>query len=157
MEKKYPYDGQRMLLVPNPAPGLWHWGSSRERAQAAPAKAISARKEQICTFRALLDLLPPQTWFIHPFQRGHPTGTCPGVAAPAGFGVRCLCKATSHSLPIPARGCTHFATPMPRSLRVLPALLLPAHTPQLHARMKTKCKYYCWQRLPAPPLRFRHL
>lgn len=123
---------------------------------------------------------PLQRQFLQGRSRFVPSGVCwtrcplrPGSSTPSrgdtpqgralgwqllqDLGVRCPCKATSHSLPILAWGCTHFATPTPRSLRVLPALLLPAHTPRLHARMKTKCKYYCWQRLPAPPLRFRHL
>lgn len=41
------------------------------------------------------------------------------------------------------------SSPSPLAVVLLPG---PSFTPWLDVRMKIKCKYYCWQRLLAPPL-----
>lgn len=41
------------------------------------------------------------------------------------------------------------SSPSPLTVALLPG---PSFTPWLNVRMKIKCKYYCWQRLSAPPL-----
>lgn len=72
-------------------------------------------------------------------QAEHPGGGCPQHR-----GVR-----TSH--PSPQKQVEILAHPHPVHLHAVP-VPSPGSAPWLDAGMKIKCKYYCWQRLPAPPL-----